>query len=209
MFGKVLAHGADREAARRRLIGALEELRVEGIPTTAPYLGQVLDSLSFTAGTHDTDSVAREWAPDPATRPAAPVSQAPGSQTPVAAVAGPTIPTRRVRIATDRGPVEVAVYGRTTRATPVPSPSPRPSRESADSVAAAAVAGAPVAPMDATVVAVRVEPGQEIAAGDVVAVLEAMKMEMEIRTEVAGTVGEVLVTAGAPAHAGLPLITLT
>jgi biotin carboxyl carrier protein len=52
-------------------------------------------------------------------------------------------------------------------------------------------------------------PGQELAPGDVVAVLEAMKMEMEIRTEVGGTVGQVLVGAGSPVAAGSPLITLT
>jgi acetyl-CoA/propionyl-CoA carboxylase biotin carboxyl carrier protein len=62
--------------------------------------------------------------------------------------------------------------------------------------------------MDATVIAVRVEPGQEIGPGEVVAVLEAMKMEMEIRTEVACTVGEVLVAPGTSVAAGSPLITL-
>jgi acetyl-CoA/propionyl-CoA carboxylase biotin carboxyl carrier protein len=62
--------------------------------------------------------------------------------------------------------------------------------------------------MNATVVAVRVVPGQEIAAGEVVVVLEAMKMEMEIRTDVAGTVGHVLVAAGAAVDAGTPLLTL-
>jgi biotin carboxyl carrier protein len=36
-----------------------------------------------------------------------------------------------------------------------------------------------------------------------------MKMEMEIRTEVGGTVGEVLATPGAPVAAGSPLVTLT
>ena len=62
--------------------------------------------------------------------------------------------------------------------------------------------------MDATVVAVRVEPGQEVAAGDVVAVLEAMKMEMQVRTEVGGVVGTVLVSPGTSVAAGAPLITL-
>jgi acetyl-CoA/propionyl-CoA carboxylase biotin carboxyl carrier protein len=218
MFGKVLAHGADRDTARRRLVGALDELSVEGIPTTAPYLRQVLTSESFTAGTHDTDSVAREWPADPTTRPAGLDATGSGSATPVpaaagagAGIAGAVVRTARtVRIATDRGLVEVAVYGHALPAPTVAVLSERASREAAGtSSAAAATAGAPVAPMDATVVAVRVEPGQEVAAGDVVAVLEAMKMEMEIRTEAAGTVGEVLVTPGSPAPAGTPLITLT
>ena len=54
-----------------------------------------------------------------------------------------------------------------------------------------------------------VQAGDQLRAGDVVAVLEAMKMEMEIRTEVAGTVGEVLVSAGGAVHAGSPLVSFT
>ncbi|GAA4683302.1 hypothetical protein GCM10023215_17010 [Pseudonocardia yuanmonensis] len=226
MFGKVLAHGADRDAARRRLIAALDELRVEGVPTTAPYLREVLRSESFTAGTHDTGSVQREWAPDPATRPAPAGGPAGAATTGTTGRGGAVgaggagsllgagravVPARRVRIATDRGPVEVAVYGRTVRPGAAVTASSRPTRESAaGSGAAASAAGTvPVAPMDATVVEVRVQPGQELGPGDVIAVLEAMKMEMVIRTEVGGRVGEVLAAPGAPIAAGSPLITLT
>ncbi|MEU7817131.1 biotin carboxylase N-terminal domain-containing protein [Pseudonocardia sp. NPDC049154] len=226
MFGKVLAHGADRDAARRRLIAALGELRVEGVPTTAPYLREVLDSESFAAGTHDTGSVQREWVPDPATKPGAGVGSGAGDAAVGSGAAGAvgagavgagavsggaTVPIRRVRIATDRGPVEVAVYGRTVRPGAAATASTRPARESAGAAAGASSAAGtvPVAPMDATVVEVRVLPGQELAPGDVVAVLEAMKMEMEIRAEVGGTVGQVLVGAGSPVPAGSPLITLT
>ena len=190
MFGKVLAHGSDRESARRRLIGALDELHVDGIPTTAPYLRSVLDSASFTAATHDTGSVAREWVPDPTSRPRPPAPQDGGRR-------------RRVRIATDRGVVEVDVHGGGPRAVT------RAARATGVPAASRAAAGGPaVAPMDATVVEIRVGAGQQVAAGDVVAVLEAMKMEMEIRTDVAGEVTAVLVEAGAPVAAGSPLISL-
>ncbi|MEV0067496.1 MULTISPECIES: biotin carboxylase N-terminal domain-containing protein [unclassified Amycolatopsis] len=201
LFGKVLAHGADRDTARRRLVGALGELRVAGPPTTAPYLRTILESASFTEGRHDTGSVEREWVPEPATAPAAP---------PAPHTSGTNaVPARLVRIATDRGPVEIAVYGRAQRPGVVAAPSERPSRDSGSgSTAGAAAGGPPTAPMDATVVAVRVEPGQEVAAGDVVAVLEAMKMEMQVRTEVGGVVGTVLVSPGTSVAAGAPLITL-
>ena len=62
--------------------------------------------------------------------------------------------------------------------------------------------------MDATVVAVRVEAGQQVAAGDVVAVLEAMKMEMEIRCATAGTVRAVHLRPGDPVTAGTVLAEL-
>ena len=195
MIGKVLALGTDRDAARRRLVAALDELRVEGVPTTAPYLRTVLVSDAFVAGTHDTGSVERDWTPDPTDRPPA--------AAPVAAGA----PVRRVRIMSDRGPVDVAVHGRAPRyAAPAGA---RPARGHSAPTSAAATGGLPVSPMDATVVAVSVEVGQEVVAGDVVAVLEAMKMEMEIRIEVAGTVTRVLVVPGASVTAGSPLVELT
>ncbi|ODU05044.1 MAG: hypothetical protein ABS81_08645 [Pseudonocardia sp. SCN 72-86] len=190
MFGKVLAHGSDRESARRRLIGALDELRVDGIPTTAPYLRSVLDSASFTNATHDTGSVARDWVPDPGSRPHAPAPQDAGRR-------------RRVRIATDRGVVEVDVHGAGSRAVPRAARAtevPAASRGAGD--------GPAVAPMDATVVEVRVVAGQNVEAGDVVAVLEAMKMEMEIRAGASGEVAAVLVEAGTPVAAGTPLVDL-
>ena len=122
LFGKVLARGADRDTARRRLVGALGELRVAGPPTTAPYLRTILESASFTEGRHDTGSVEREWVPEPATAPAAP---------PAPHTSGTNaVPARLVRIATDRGPVEIAVYGRAQRPGVVAAPSERPSRDS-------------------------------------------------------------------------------
>ncbi len=193
MVGKVLALGSDRNSARRRLVAALGELRVEGVPTTAPYLRTVLGSDAFVAGTHDTGSVERDWVPDPADRP-------------VAATLPGTAPVRRVRIMTDRGPVEVAVHGRSPRT--AATAGARPDRDHAGAHSAAAAGGPPVAPMDAAVVAVRVEVGQDIEVGDVVAVLEAMKMEMEIRSEVAGTVTRVLVAPGASVTTGSPLVEL-
>ncbi|WP_326837027.1 biotin carboxylase N-terminal domain-containing protein [Amycolatopsis rhabdoformis] len=200
LFGKVLAHGHDRDSARRRLIGALGELRVAGPPTTAAYLRTILGSALFAEGRHDTGSVERDWVPD--------ATEAAPAPTPSAPAAPGAVPVRRVRIATDRGPVEIAIHGRAARPGVVTGASSRPAREGGASAATASAGGPPTAPMDATVVAVRVEPGQEIAAGEVVVVLEAMKMEMQVRAEVGGVVGSVLVSPGASVTAGTPLITL-
>jgi len=201
MVGKVLALGTDRDAARRRLVAALGELTIGGVQTTAPYLRTVLTADAFVAGTHDTGSVERDWVPEPGARPAPPAIGA--ATDPAAAV-----PSRRVRIMTDRGPVEVAVHGRARPGpTGVAAPS-RPTRDGTAGTTGTATVGPPVSPMDATVIAVRVEVGQRIAPGDVVALLEAMKMEMEIRSEVAGTVTRVLVVHGTSITAGSPLVAL-
>ncbi len=72
----------------------------------------------------------------------------------------------------------------------------------------AASANAVVAPLAGTVARVLVEEGQEIDAGEVLMVLEAMKMETEITAPKAGTVARILVEKGTPVKAGEGLIEL-
>ncbi|MDR2930595.1 MAG: biotin/lipoyl-binding protein [Propionibacteriaceae bacterium] len=69
-----------------------------------------------------------------------------------------------------------------------------------------ASANAVTAPLAGSVRKILVEQGQSVAAGDVVAVLEAMKMETEITTAKAGVVGNILVKVGAAVQGGDPII---
>jgi acetyl-CoA carboxylase biotin carboxylase subunit len=54
---KVIAHGADRDAACDRMIAALEELRCEGVPTTVPMHLAILRSPAFRSGDYDTRAI--------------------------------------------------------------------------------------------------------------------------------------------------------
>lgn len=74
--------------------------------------------------------------------------------------------------------------------------------------AAGSVKGAITAQMTGRIVRVAVQPGQAVSAGDLLLVLEAMKMENEIRSPRAGTVKEVLVAAGDRVNKGDPLVAL-
>jgi biotin carboxyl carrier protein len=137
---------------------------------------------------------------------------------------------RKFRVTVDGKPYEVVVEElagerREVRApAPIPPPSPvsRPSvpaRPAPATPAAAAVAEQAIptgfepvrAPLPGLVVDVRVHPGDQIAVGQVVVVLEAMKMENEIASPVAGSVGEVRATKGATVDVGdvLVLVKLT
>jgi acetyl-CoA carboxylase biotin carboxyl carrier protein len=60
-----------------------------------------------------------------------------------------------------------------------------------------------------TVWTIDVEVGDTVDEGDVVAVLESMKMEMPVESELAGTVAEVLCAAGQPVEEGQPLVRLS
>lgn len=64
------------------------------------------------------------------------------------------------------------------------------------------------APLSGTVARVLVEEGQDIEAGEVVIVLEAMKMETEITAPHAGTVSAILVSAGTAVTGGQVLVQL-
>ena len=72
--------------------------------------------------------------------------------------------------------------------------------------ASQAVAGSCSAPMPGTVIKVNVTEGQLVEKGDVVAVLESMKMQMEIKTSVSGKVGKITAVAGKKVEKGTELV---
>ena len=70
-------------------------------------------------------------------------------------------------------------------------------------------AGEPVnAPMPGTILKVNVSAGQAVKAGDVLCVLEAMKMENDITAPKAGTVSQVVTSKGASVNSGDPLVVI-
>ena len=90
-------------------------------------------------------------------------------------------------------------------AAPVAAPAATP----AAAPAAAPAAGgqnAVKAPMPGTILKVNVQNGQAVKEGDVLVVLEAMKMENEILAPKAGTVTQVLVAKGSTVDTGAPLV---
>ena len=85
---------------------------------------------------------------------------------------------------------------------------PARAERSADHAGDQAEDAALAAPMPATVVAARAEPGQSVRAGDVLIVLEAMKMELTIRAPRDGVVGAVRCRPGDLVQPGVPLVTM-
>ena len=89
------------------------------------------------------------------------------------------------------------------------APAPAAAPAAAPSVAPAPVAGEQVAsPMPGTIVKVNVKAGQAVKAGEVLVVLEAMKMENEIMAAHDATVAQVLVDVGVKVDTGAALVVL-
>ncbi|HLX63850.1 MAG TPA: acetyl-CoA carboxylase biotin carboxylase subunit [Planctomycetota bacterium] len=60
MLGKLIVHGADRLEAISRMRSALEQLILEGVATTSPFLREILGHVKFVAGAYDTSFVSSE-----------------------------------------------------------------------------------------------------------------------------------------------------
>jgi acetyl-CoA/propionyl-CoA carboxylase, biotin carboxylase, biotin carboxyl carrier protein len=190
LFAKLIVWGPDRESARTRMLRALDELEVEGVPTTVPFYRWVLETLTFREGSHDTKWVERALAEGRFTpEPSAPVA-GDGAGRPA-----------RVVVEVDGRRVPVRVWGER-----VPTAPPAP--QSAAGGAHAHGHGTIAAPMQGTILKVMVEEGQEIRAGDVVCILEAMKMENHIAATQDGVVSRVDVGQGDVVQTGQPLVAI-
>jgi acetyl-CoA/propionyl-CoA carboxylase, biotin carboxylase, biotin carboxyl carrier protein len=191
LFAKLIVRGSDREEALARLARALAEFRVEGISTTLPFYRAILDDEVFVSGDYTTGYIAERM-------------QHLEIQPAVTGETG-TSPEKRAR------EVEVEVNGKLFRvrvfgdegATVGP-----PRRRRGETRRASTNEGAIRAPMQGTIVKVLVEEGQEVAADEAVCVLEAMKMESEVRSQKAGAVSEVRVEAGQTVRSGDILISV-
>ncbi|MCA1687089.1 MAG: acetyl-CoA carboxylase biotin carboxylase subunit [Actinobacteria bacterium] len=193
LFAKLIVRGADRGDALRRLRRALAEFRVEGIATTLPFHRALLEDEVFLSGNYTTGFVAER------------LEGLEIEASPVRAGEAPEKEGREVEVEVNGKLFKVRVYGEVRREHERGAPM---RRKGGVTQRAAMEGGAVVAPMQGTIVKVLVEEGQEIAADEAVCVLEAMKMESEIRTQRSGKVREVLVAAGKTVRSGQPLIIL-
>lgn len=194
LMAKLVVWGADRDEALRRGRRALMEYEVTGVATTIPAHLAVLDHPDFVAGTHYTrwmEEVVLLPVPLPSSEPTLPgdedlarhdmTVEIGGRRFAVtywAPETGPAIgsgPSRRVRPKLDRPPAGGASDGVVT------------------------------APMQGTIVKVHVRAGDKVEANQPLCVLEAMKMENEVRSPTAGEVVDLRVQPGDTVASGAVL----
>jgi acetyl-CoA/propionyl-CoA carboxylase, biotin carboxylase, biotin carboxyl carrier protein len=188
---KLIVHGVDRDHARRRMLRALSEFEIGGITTLLGFHRALLDHACFVAGETCHGVVESEQLAQEAERLS--------HETTTVQVASDGRLRERV--------TEVELDGRRFEVTAlVPEPPyaelVRRRRERTAAGAHGAARDAVVTPMQGTVLAVNVQEGEEVRAGDVICVVEAMKMENEITSHRDGEVADLSVTPGQAVKAG-------
>ena len=192
LVGKLIVWGSDRDTAISRMRSALTELEVGGIATTAAAHSAILASTDFQAGEHST-----KWVEE--TLDLSDVSGSP-KDAPEAADEEP-LTRKDVVLEVNGKRFEVAAWVPET-AGAVATPKSSKPRRSASNAGSSAGSGQVAVPMQGTIVKVLVEVGQEVAEGEAVVVLEAMKMENNINADKSGTVTELKVSPGDTVGAG-------
>ncbi|MEX0160665.1 MULTISPECIES: acetyl/propionyl/methylcrotonyl-CoA carboxylase subunit alpha [unclassified Microbacterium] len=204
LLAKIIVTGKDRAEALERSRRALDEFEVAGLPTVIPFHRKVVRDPAFTAENGEfgifTRWIETEFEND---IPAwdgeleSPAS-AENRHTVVVEVAG-----KRLEVSLpDRVAVAAGTAGR-------PAAVPPSRRSHATSVSAGASGDAVKSPMQATVVKIAVEEGQQVVKGDLVVVLEAMKMEQPLQAHKDGTIANISAVAGATVSAGHQLLTIS
>ncbi|WP_336661817.1 acetyl/propionyl/methylcrotonyl-CoA carboxylase subunit alpha [Leucobacter sp. USHLN154] len=200
MLGKLIVTGATREEALERSRRALDEFEIQGLPTVLPFHRKIVRDPAFTApdGTFGVYTlwIEREFEND--------IEPWEGEVPPI----GQDAKRRSVTVEVEGRRVEV-----TMPATLLPlvdqevTRGPAPRRAKGAGIAASAGDGV-AAPMQATVVKVTVADGQEVAEGDLLLVLEAMKMEQSIYAHRSGVVAGVDAPVGQTVSNGHLLLSI-
>jgi acetyl-CoA/propionyl-CoA carboxylase biotin carboxyl carrier protein len=177
MIAKLCVVDVDREAARLRMLRALAEYVVEGVPTLVGFHRALLETPEFAAGETCRDLVE-----------SAAIAERAAALTPDPALAG-----EAVAAALDEPPWAELARRRRARVRG----------------AAAGGEGVVASPIQGRVLSVAVAEGDTVEAGQLLCVVEAMKMENEVHAPRAGTVTELAAVAGAQLRAGERICVVT
>lgn len=187
LIAKLIVTGRDRTQALERSRRALDEFVVDGMPTVIPFHQAVVRDPAYVGPSNPTGEgsfdVYTQWIETdfdnqitPYGGDSAEAEEAGERQTVVVEVGG-----KRLEVVIPAGLGGLA-------AGPAAGAAKKPKRAGGKKAGAAASGDAVTSPMQGTIVKVVVEEGQEVAEGDTVVVIEAMKMEQPLKAHKAGTV---------------------
>jgi acetyl-CoA/propionyl-CoA carboxylase biotin carboxyl carrier protein len=204
MLAKLIVHGASRDEALARSRRALDEFEVEGLATVIPFHRAVVSDPAFIGDSEGfsvhTRWIETEW--DNKIEPFTGDARVEEDE---------TLPRQKVVVEVGGRRLEVSLPGDLALSNGAAAAAPGVIRKKTKprtrggATASAASGDSVTAPMQGTVVKVAVEEGQQVAAGDLVVVLEAMKMENPVTAHKDGTITGLAVAAGAAITQGTVL----
>ncbi|MBJ7288191.1 acetyl/propionyl/methylcrotonyl-CoA carboxylase subunit alpha [Williamsia sp.] len=206
MLAKLIVTGENREQALERSRRALAEFQVEGLATVLPFHRHIVSNPAF-IGDGEKFDIYTKWIETDWDNPIEPYT---GGQPIEEDDAAPRhnvvveVGGRRVEVSL---PGDLALVGANGSGGGAVRKKPK-SRTRTKGGAAAVSGDAVAAPMQGTVVKVAVTEGQEVAAGELVVVLEAMKMENPVTAHKDGTVTGLSVEPGSAVTQGTVLLEL-
>lgn len=202
MLAKLIVTGADREQALQRARRALSELSIEGMPTVVPFHRVVLEDPAFVPAEGEDFKVHTRWIETEFNNTIPMYAGAPGS------VDSDEDERTTVVVEVNGKRMEVSLPEMGGAAKPAAKPASK-SRKSRSSRASAKAGGDELtSPMQGTIVKVAVSDGDTVAEGDLVLVLEAMKMEQPITAHKAGKVSGLSAKPGDTVTSGAVLATI-
>ena len=204
LIGKLIVWAGDRETAIARMLRCLDEFVLDGPATTIPAAQAILGHDDFKAGEHST-----KWVEDTLDLTGVRGTPAPAGDDEVEKVERSVdveVNGKRfaVKLFVPADQVAVAAAGGGGKGLP------KARKRSGGTSGAAPTAGSGriAVPMQGTIVKVNVAVGDEVTEGQVLCVLEAMKMENNIVADKAGTVAELNVEEGASVGSGDVIIVI-
>lgn len=199
MLAKLIVTGADRKQALQRARRALAELTIEGMPTVIPFHRVVLDDPAFAPAEGGDFKVHTRWIETEFNNTIPMYSGAPGS------VDSDEDERTTVVVEVNGKRMEVSLPDLSGGAKPAVKPAAK-TRKSRSARSAAKGGGDELtSPMQGTIVKVAASDGDTVAEGDLILVLEAMKMEQPITAHKAGKVSGLSAKAGDTVTSGAVL----
>ncbi|WEV79690.1 ATP-grasp domain-containing protein [Janibacter cremeus] len=196
MIAKLIVTGASREQALERSRRALDELVVEGMPTVIPFHQTIVSDPAFAPEDGAAFSVHTRWIETEFDNQIPPYAGEVGE-------AEDEGERQKITVEVGGKRLEVVLPGDLALGGGGGAKKKKaPKRSGSGGGAVAASGDSLAAPMQGTVVKIAVEEGQEVAEGDLVVVIEAMKMEQPINAHKAGTITDLKAAVGETVNNG-------
>ena len=206
LIAKLIVTGASRQEALQRAARALAETEITGMPTVLPFHRAVVTDPAFAAPdgefTVHTRWIETEFATEMPPQDPAVVADPGPRETITVEVGGKRLEVSLPQLGaplSGRSPDKTQVSQRTRQSRPARSSSTGP----------AGTGASLISPMQGTIVKIAVEDGQQVSAGDVVVVLEAMKMEQPLQANKDGIITALSVKVGQTVTPGAPICEIT